>query len=77
MDFLKPDTRQRPVAPESAGLPWDDAEAFEARAAVLGAQHSQYEPLPGAKVNGEWYEAFDVQPNEKLFVEPKDRVRIW
>jgi putative endopeptidase len=31
----------------------DDAKAFEARAAVLGAQYSQYEPLPGAKVNGE------------------------
>ncbi|MDQ3119719.1 MAG: M13 family metallopeptidase [Verrucomicrobiota bacterium] len=138
----------------------DDAKAFEARAAVLGAQYSNYEPLPGAKVNGEltmgeniadlggvtialdayraslkgkpapvldgltgdqrvllgwaqawrgklrddairkqvvsdphsprqyrvngpvrniddWYEAFDVKPEEKLFVEPKDRVRIW
>lgn len=24
-----------------------------------------------------WYTAFDVQPNEKLFVAPKERVRIW
>jgi putative endopeptidase len=24
-----------------------------------------------------WYEAFKVKPDEKLFVEPKDRVRIW
>ena len=138
----------------------EDAKAFEARAAVLGAQYSHYEPLPGAKVNGEltmgeniadlggltvaldayraslkgkpapvidgltgdqrvflgwaqawrgklrddairkqvvsdphsprqyrvngpvrnidsWYEAFDVKPDAKLFVEPKDRVRIW
>ena len=138
----------------------DDARAFEARAAVLGAQYSQYEPLPGAKVNGEltmgeniadlggltialeayrasrkgkpapvidgltgdqrvflgwaqawrgklrddairkqvvsdphsprqyrvngparniddWYTAFGVQPDDKLFVAPKDRVRIW
>src|SRR5438270_5950888 len=29
----------------------DDAKQFEERAAVLGAQYSQYEPLPGAKVN--------------------------
>lgn len=31
----------------------EDAKAFEARAAVLGAQYSTYEPLPGAKVNGQ------------------------
>jgi putative endopeptidase len=138
----------------------DDAKTFEARAKVLGAQYSKFEPLPGAKVNGEltmgeniadlggvvialdayraslkgkpapvidgltgeqrvllgwaqawrgklrddairrqvvsdphsprqyrvngvmrnidvWYEAFKVKPDEKLFVEPKDRVRIW
>jgi putative endopeptidase len=138
----------------------DDAKTFEARAKVLGAQYSQFEPLPGAKVNGEltmgeniadlggvvialdayraslkgkpapvidgqtgeqrvllgwaqawrgklrddairrqvvsdphsprqyrvngvmrnidaWYEAFKVKPDEKLFVEPRDRVRIW
>lgn len=138
----------------------DDAKTFEARAKVLGAQYSKFEPLPGAKVNGEltmgeniadlggvvialdayraslkgkpapvidgltgeqrvllgwaqawrgklrddairrqvvsdphsprqyrvngvmrnidaWYDAFKVKPDEKLFVEPKDRVRIW
>ncbi|MGZ5004507.1 MAG: M13 family metallopeptidase, partial [Chthoniobacterales bacterium] len=138
----------------------EDAKAFEARAAVLGKQYSQYEPLAGVKVNGEltmgeniadlggltialdayraslkgkpapvidgltgdqrvflgwaqawrgklrddairkqvvsdphsprqyrvngparniddWYASFDVKPNEKLFVDPKDRVRIW
>jgi putative endopeptidase len=138
----------------------EDAKTFEARAAVLGAQYSKFEPLPGAKVNGEltmgeniadlggltialdayraslkgkpapvidgltgeqrvflgwaqawrgklrddairrqvvsdphsprqyrvngvvrnidaWYEAFGVKPEEKLFVDPKDRVRIW
>jgi putative endopeptidase len=138
----------------------DDAKTFEARAKVLGAQYSKFEPLPSAKVNGEltmgeniadlggvvialdayraslkgkpapvidgltgeqrvllgwaqawrgklrddairrqvvsdphsprqyrvngvmrnidaWYEAFKVKPDEKLFVEPKDRVRIW
>lgn len=31
----------------------EDAKAFEARTAILGQQYSQYEPLPGAKVNGE------------------------
>ncbi len=30
-----------------------DAKAFEARAARLGAQYSQFEPLPGVKVNGD------------------------
>ncbi len=138
----------------------EDAKTFEARAAVLGAQYSKFEPLPGAKVNGEltmgeniadlggltialdayrtslkgkpapvidgltgeqrvflgwaqawrgklrddairkqvvsdphsprqyrvngvvrnidsWYNAFDVKPDQKLFVDPKDRVRIW
>jgi putative endopeptidase len=30
-----------------------DAETFEARAKVLGAQYSRYEPLPGVHINGE------------------------
>ena len=138
----------------------EDAKAFEARAAILGAQYSQYEPLPGVKVNGaltmgeniadlggvtialdayraslkgkaapvldkltgdqrvflgwaqawrgklrddairkqvvsdphsprqyrvngpvrnidDWYSAYDVKPENKLYVAPKDRVRIW
>jgi putative endopeptidase len=24
-----------------------------------------------------WYAAFDVKPGEKLYLDPKDRVRIW
>jgi predicted metalloendopeptidase len=24
-----------------------------------------------------WYAAFDVQPEEKLYLAPPDRVRIW
>ena len=138
----------------------EDAKTFEARAKVLGDQYSKFEPLPGAKVNGEltmgeniadlggvvialdayraslkgklapvidgltgeqrvflgwaqawrgklrddavrrqvvsdphsprqyrvngvmrnidsWYDAFKVKPEEKLFVDPKSRVRIW
>jgi putative endopeptidase len=31
----------------------EDAKTFEARAARLGAQYSQFEPLPGVKINGE------------------------
>ncbi|PYL84572.1 MAG: peptidase M13 [Verrucomicrobia bacterium] len=137
-----------------------DAETFKARAEVLGKQYSQYEPLPGVKVNGElamgeniadlggltlaldayrrslagkpapvldgftgeqrvflgwaqawrgkvsddyvrkqvasdphsprqfrvigptrnidsWYDAFKVQSNDKMFVAPENRVRIW
>jgi putative endopeptidase len=36
-----------------------------------------------ARVNGPihnidaWYSAFDVKPGEKLYLAPKDRVRIW
>ncbi|HMJ05186.1 MAG TPA: M13 family metallopeptidase [Chthoniobacterales bacterium] len=138
----------------------EDAKAFEARAAVLGAQYSQYEPLPAVKVNGDltmgeniadlggltialdayrtalkgkpapvldgltgdqrvflgwaqawrgklrddairrqvvsdphsprqyrvngpvrniddWYSAYSVEPENKLYVAPKERVRIW
>ena len=24
-----------------------------------------------------WYEAFDVQPGDKYYLAPEDRVRIW
>ncbi len=138
----------------------EDAKAFSERAAVLGKQFSQFEPLPGVRVNGdltmgeniadlgglaialdayraslngkpapvidgftgdqrvflgwaqawrgklsndalkklvvsnphsprqyrvngpmrnidEWYHSFHVVPGDKLYVDPKDRVRIW
>jgi putative endopeptidase len=138
----------------------EDAKTFEARAKVLGDQYSKFEPLPGAKVNGEltmgeniadlggvvialdayraslkgkpapvidgltgeqrvflgwaqawrgklrddavrrqvvsdphsprqyrvngvmrnidaWYDAFKVKAEEKMFVDPQGRVRIW
>jgi putative endopeptidase len=137
-----------------------DAKTFEARAKMLGAQYSEFQPIPGARVNGDltmgeniadlggltlgldayhaslggkpapvidgltgdqrvllgwaqawrgkvtddfvrkqvvsdphsprqfrvngvvrnidtWYGAFDVKPGDKLYVAPKDRVRIW
>jgi putative endopeptidase len=138
----------------------EDAKTFEARAKVLGEQYSTFEPLPGAKVNGEltmgeniadlggvvialdayraslkgkpapvidgltgeqrvflgwaqawrgklrddairrqvvsdphsprqyrvngvmrnidaWYDAFKVRAEDKMFIDPKGRVRIW
>src|SRR6185312_1369034 len=138
----------------------EDAAKFEARAKMLGAQYSKFEPIPGAHVNGDltmgeniadlggltvaldayhtslggkpppvvdgltgdqrvllgwaqawrgkvtddyvrkqvvsdphsprqfrvngvvrnidtWYAAFGVKPGEKLYVEPKQRVKIW
>jgi len=137
-----------------------DAETFQARAKILGAQYSKYEPIPGVHVNGAltmgeniadlggltlaldayraslkgkpapvldgytgdqrvllgwaqawrgkvsddyvkkqvvsdphsprqfrvigparntdvWYDAFKVQPTDKMFVAPEERVRIW
>lgn len=46
---------------------------------VLSDTHSP----PYFRVNGpvrnmdEWYEAFDVQPTDKLYLPPEERVRIW
>jgi len=31
-------------------------------------------PLPNIDA---WSEAFDVQPGDKLYIKPDDRVRIW
>jgi predicted metalloendopeptidase len=31
-------------------------------------------PLPNID---DWYKAFDVQPGDKLYIKPEDRVRIW
>jgi putative endopeptidase len=32
----------------------------------------------GAPVNMDaWYKAFDVQPGDKLYKKPEDRIRIW
>jgi putative endopeptidase len=49
------------------------------RSRVLSDPHSP----PSARVNGvvrnvdAWYTAFDVQPGDKLYVAPADRVKIW
>lgn len=58
------------------------------RSKVREAQARQYLVVdphspPQYRVNGivrnfdEWYKAFDVKPGEKLYLAPKDRVRIW
>ena len=49
------------------------------RRRLLSAPHSPME----LRVNGmvrnidEWYEAFDIQPDDEMYLAPEDRVRIW
>jgi len=49
------------------------------RRRLLSAPHSPMD----LRVNGmvrnidEWYEAFDVQPGDEMYLAPEDRVRIW
>ena len=49
------------------------------RSQVLSNPHSP----PKFRVNGvvrnvdAWYSAFDVQPGDKLYLPPGERVRIW
>jgi putative endopeptidase len=49
------------------------------RSRVLSDPHSP----PSARVNGvvrnvdAWYTAFNVQPGDKLYVAPEERVKIW
>ena len=48
------------------------------RQQVLTDPHppSQYRALTVRNEDG-WYTAFDIQPTDKLYLAPKDRVRIW
>jgi endothelin-converting enzyme/putative endopeptidase len=48
------------------------------RQQVLTDPHApgQYRALTVRNEDG-WYNAFDVQPTDKLYLAPKDRVRIW
>ena len=157
------DDEGRKIDADGALRDWwtaDDAKAFEARAKMLGAQYSAFEPLPGVHINGNltmgeniadlggltlaldayhaslhgkpapvidglsgdqrvfigwaqawrgkltddairrqvtsdphsprkfrvngpvhnidgWYQAFGVKPGDALYLDPKDRVRIW
>jgi len=44
---------------------------------------SDQHPPRAFRVNGPvhnidaWYQAFGVQPGDKLYLDPKERVRIW
>jgi putative endopeptidase len=48
------------------------------RRQVLTNEHApgQYRTLEVRNVDA-WYKAFDVKPDEKLYLAPKDRVKIW
>jgi putative endopeptidase len=48
------------------------------RQEVLSDPHApgEYRALTVRNENG-WYTAFDIQPTDKLYLVPKDRVRIW
>ncbi|MGA0603559.1 M13-type metalloendopeptidase [Caulobacter sp. KR2-114] len=38
---------------------------------------AQFRVIGPARNNDGWYAAFDVQPSDKYYVAPNDRVRIW
>jgi predicted metalloendopeptidase len=52
-----------------------DAE-LRRRIAIDGHAPDQYRAKAVRNLDA-WYEAFSPQPSQKLFLEPKDRVRIW
>ena len=47
--------------------------------AYVAANHHAPEPFRIATVRNldAWYEAFGVQPGQRLYLEPAARVRIW
>jgi putative endopeptidase len=55
----------------------------DARAAGAPAARADPHSLAEARVNAvvrnfdPWYAAFKVKPGDKLYLAPKDRVRIW
>ena len=48
------------------------------RAQVVGDGHSpgRYRALTVRNIDA-WYEAFQPKPGEALYLEPKDRIKIW
>lgn len=48
------------------------------RAQVIGGGHSpaRYRALTVRNIDA-WYDAFSVEPGEKLYLAPKDRIKIW
>ncbi|MBA3054632.1 MAG: M13 family metallopeptidase [Sphingomonadales bacterium] len=51
-------------------------EALRRRLATDGHAPAQYRALTVRNIDA-WYRAFDVQPGDKLFLPPEDRVVIW
>jgi len=52
-----------------------DAE-LRRRIAIDGHAPDQYRAQAVRNVDA-WYDAFAPKPSQKLYLEPKDRVRIW
>ncbi len=70
----------------------EDEKAFAKLVDRLADQYSQYVVLPGLKINGRLtlgenigdlgglsvaYAAFDVKPQDQMYLPPAQRVRIW
>jgi putative endopeptidase len=51
-------------------------EALRSRIATDGHAPGQYRALTVRNIDA-WYRAFGVQPGEKLYLRPEQRVRIW
>ena len=65
-------------------MAWAQAFRVKMREAALRQQLQTDPHSPGRyRVNGivrnfdEWYKAFDVQPDNKLYLPPEKRLRIW
>ncbi|MHB8287624.1 MAG: M13-type metalloendopeptidase, partial [Caulobacteraceae bacterium] len=59
---------------------WREQERPDAeRQALVTDPHSpgKYRALTAERNMDAWYKAFDVQPGEKLYIAPEDRVTIW
>ena len=59
---------------------WREQERPDAeRQALVTDPHSpgRYRALTAERNMNAWYKAFDVQPGEKLYIAPQDRVSIW
>jgi putative endopeptidase len=71
-------------APVTDGLGWSQIWASKMRDNALRRQLAANPHSPNEfRVNGvarnidAWYEAFDIQPRDKLYLAPDQRVRIW
>ena len=51
-------------------------QTLRSRIAVDGHAPGQFRALTVRNIDG-WYPAFNVQPNQKLYLAPEKRVKIW